>query len=318
MPVFRIQHITRYEYDRPVKESVSHIRIFPIADHRQQILQEELIITGSPAVDVFLDYYANRVADFSVLPPHQMLTIDSRIVVKIPDELPELSGTALLTDLQAFTDKDIRLFWLAQPEQIERQQQIEDMIASLQLAGMSITNIAALCCAYVYKNFTYTRGITNVETTVDEILDHRSGVCQDFAHLLLQMLRTLGIPARYVSGYICPNKSGMRGEGATHAWIEYFAGADGWLGLDPTNNIMAGPHHVRLAVGRDFGDCSPVKGTFKGIARQKLSVYVSVGYEDGHVFESENDVQMHTIEAEGTEPWQDVLIAAQQQQQQQQ
>jgi transglutaminase-like putative cysteine protease len=175
--------------------------------------------------------------------------------------------------------------------------------------------IANGCCAYIYQHFQYQKGITTVETTIDEILEHRSGVCQDFAHVLLQMLRTLGIPARYVSGYICPNKSGMRGEGATHAWIEYYLPGYGWVGLDPTNNVFAGPYHVRLATGRHFGDCSPVKGTFKGLAHQNLSVFVSVGYEDGHVFENLNDVQQEEMEIEGTLPWQDELIAQQQQQQ---
>lgn len=318
MPVFRIQHITQYEYNRPVKESISHIRIFPIADDRQQIFQEDLFITDNPTVDLFLDYYGNRVGDFSVLTPHTRLTIDSRIVVKIPDEMPPPPLPVMPDALQTYLDKDIRLFWLAQPEQISDNHMLHTMLSEMQLQDKPVDEIARVCCNYIYKEFTYKKGITDVETTVEQILEHRSGVCQDFAHVLLQLLRIKGIPARYVSGYICPNKSGMRGEGATHAWVEYFAGPNGWLGIDPTNNVAAGPNHVRLAVGRDFGDCSPVKGTFKGIARQKLSVYVSVGYEDGHTFESVNDVEMHSVEVEGIEPWQDALLAAQQQQQQQQ
>lgn len=89
----------------------------------------------------------------------------------------------------------------------------------------------------------------------------------------------------------------MRGEGATHAWVEAWIPQLGWTGIDPTNNVWATTHHVKLAVGRHFNDCSPVKGTFKGLARQTLSVYVSVGYEDGHVFEELNDVQMVVTES---------------------
>ncbi|RYZ28125.1 MAG: transglutaminase family protein, partial [Sphingobacteriales bacterium] len=140
--------------------------------------------------------------------------------------------------------------------------------------------------------FKYIKGITNIETTVQEILELRSGVCQDFAHVMLEILRSLGIPSRYVSGYICPNKNGMRGEGATHAWIEAWIPGNGWTGIDPTNNVWVTNHHVRLAVGRNFNDCSPIKGTFKGPARQSLSVYVSVGYEDGQTFEEMNPVRM--------------------------
>ena len=100
--------------------------------------------------------------------------------------------------------------------------------------------------------------------------------------MLLVMLRMLGIPSRYVSGYICPNKNGMRGEGATHAWVEAYIPYYGWLGLDPTNNCIANELHVRLAVGRNFCDCSPVKGSYKGTSKHVLHVGVSVSYEDGH------------------------------------
>jgi transglutaminase-like putative cysteine protease len=141
-------------------------------------------------------------------------------------------------------------------------------------------------------------------------------VCQDFAHVLLQLLRTIGIPSRYVSGYICPNKNGMRGEGATHAWVEAFIPAYGWAGIDPTNNVWVTNHHVKLAVGRNFNDCTHMKGTFKGISRQTLSVYVSVGYEDGHVFEEINDVQMKVTEFAITADQLAKEEAAQQQQQQ--
>jgi transglutaminase-like putative cysteine protease len=113
---------------------------------------------------------------------------------------------------------------------------------------------------------------------------------------MLQMLRTINIPGRYVSGYICPNKNGMRGEGATHAWVEAWIPGYGWAGIDPTNNIWVTNNHVKLAVGRNFNDCTPIKGTFKGPARQKLLVYVSIGYEDGKTFEDKNNVAMQPQE----------------------
>jgi transglutaminase-like putative cysteine protease len=127
-------------------------------------------------------------------------------------------------------------------------------------------------------------------------MEHKSGVCQDFVHLMLQILRTMKIPGRYVSGYICPNKNGMRGEGATHAWVEAWIPAYGWAGIDPTNNVWVTNNHVKLAVGRNFSDCSPIKGSFRGPAKQKLLVYVSIGYEDGHIFEEKNNVLMQPQE----------------------
>ena len=133
----------------------------------------------------------------------------------------------------------------------------------------------------MFENFTYQKGITTVETTLDEIWKIKSGVCQDFAHILLVLLRSVKIPARYVSGYICPNKNGMRGEGATHAWVEAYIPFYGWLGLDPTNNCIVNENHVRLAVGKNFTDCSPVKGTYRGTSNHTLEVAVTVSYEDG-------------------------------------
>jgi transglutaminase-like putative cysteine protease len=109
---------------------------------------------------------------------------------------------------------------------------------------------------------------------------------------LLQLLRTAGIPSRYVSGYICPNESGLRGEGATHAWVEIYSPKQGWLGIDPTNNIWTMDNHVKISVGRNFSECTPIKGTYKGFATHTLSVSVSIGYEDGNNFEEINDIQL--------------------------
>jgi transglutaminase-like putative cysteine protease len=138
----------------------------------------------------------------------------------------------------------------------------------------------------VYLNFEYIKGVTTVETTLDEVWKLKAGVCQDFAHILMVMLRLLKIPARYVSGYICTHSSAMRGEGATHAWAEAYIPDYGWLGIDPTNNCVANETHVRLAVGRSFPDCSPVKGVYKGSSGHKLEVSVSVDDENSPAYDN--------------------------------
>jgi transglutaminase-like putative cysteine protease len=148
---------------------------------------------------------------------------------------------------------------------------------------VSVYTAVSQLTEYVYKNFNYIKGITTIETTLDEVWDLKAGVCQDFAHILLVMLRLLCIPARYVSGYVCPHDNNLRGEGATHAWVEAYIPFYGWLGLDPTNNCLVNDLHVRLAIGRNFSDCSPVKGTYKGTSKQSLEVGVSVSHEDGLV-----------------------------------
>ncbi len=132
---------------------------------------------------------------------------------------------------------------------------------------------------YVFTNFKYIPNITTVTTTLNEVWNLKAGICQDFAHLLIAMLKLANIPARYVSGYICPNKNGMRGDGASHAWVEAFLPNYGWVGIDPTNDCLAEDKHVRVAVGRDYNDICPVKGAFTGnSSHQTMNVSVSVSY----------------------------------------
>jgi len=291
MAIFSIHHITRYEYTRPVKESLNQIKIHPFINDGQEILQHELIISGQPDLHLFLDYWGNRTGIFTVAEAHKALTIESKLLVRtIEKEPPRVNTTGSAEWI--IPGNELLLTELSQPENINNQEEIISIIEKIQKENTSHAEIIRQCSEYVYQKFRYIKGITDYETTVDEILEHKSGVCQDFAHVLLQILRTIGIPSLYVSGYICPNKNGMRGEGATHAWVEAWIPDYGWAGIDPTNNIWVQGNHVKLAAGRNFNDCTPVKGTFKGSGRQQLSVYVSVGYEDGHVFEEMNNVTM--------------------------
>jgi len=299
MAVFKIVHITKYKYNWPIKESINEVRLFPYNFDNQDVLQFQLLITNSPYVEISKDYYGNRVGNFNNLEAHEEITIESRMLVRVNHSLkiPEIDPTTV-EDLAQEKEKSIFLQRLCFPETIAKQKKINLILKKIYHPDKSIIAIAQECNQYVFKHFTYTKGITNIETTVDEILEIRKGVCQDFAHVLLQLLRTVGIPSRYVSGYICPNESGLRGEGATHAWVEIYTPKQGWLGLDPTNNIWTMDNHVKLSVGRNFYDCTPVKGTFKGFARQTLSVCVSIGYEDGRQFEEINDVQLQEITVE--------------------
>lgn len=298
MSIFKIQHITKYEYDRPIKESVNEIKIYPANIPAQKIIEHELKITGGPEIFTFQDYWGNKTGNFNLLSQHQDLVIESRLIIEtepnILGEFPTKSIENTTIDLN-----DLQLLQYTRGSAVSEKSFLESVLLSIYTPDKSIAALAIACSEFIYKNFTYIKGITTIETTVDEIIAHRAGVCQDFAHILLELLRTMQIPARYVSGYICPNKNGMRGEGATHAWVEFFIPDFGWVGIDPTNNALVGNHHVKLAVGRDFTDCTPIKGTFKGPAYQQLSVFVSVGYEDGMVFEEINNVQLEksTIDA---------------------
>ncbi len=319
MPEYHIKHITRYTYASPVIDSANQVMLFPISDLQQEVKKHDLLITQHPSVEVFTDYFGNQVGIFSLIKPHTELRIQSKIhVITSEVSLPEDETPAdaqwenLSVIREQFPYMDFMLL-----ENFDAHDEVMALTRDMITADTTPFAAAVKMSAFVFENFEYKKGVTSVETQVDEILKLKAGVCQDFAHVLLVMLRLSGIPARYVSGYICPNKNGMRGEGATHAWIEAFIPGFGWAGIDPTNNVWATNHHVKLAVGKDFNDCSPVKGTFKGPAKQLLSVFVSVGYEDGHVFEDVTNVPLQKFESDNKDVYfpEDPFEEQQQQQQ---
>jgi transglutaminase-like putative cysteine protease len=300
MPIFKIHHITRYEYDRPVKESMNNILIYPFQSKEQETLQHELSITGNPEVFTYNDYWGNKAGSFNLLPPHRELVIESKLLIRTLTPTQAAIPATTLADIGDFASS-IELIELLRVSRVKSIDVLSMYTEELFDPRKTVAQLVEDTCTFIFQHFTYIKGITNIETTVDEILEKKAGVCQDFAHVMLELLRMMGIPSRYVSGYICPNKNGMRGEGATHAWVEAFIPGYGWAGVDPTNNVWVSNHHVKLAVGRNFQNCSPIKGSFKGPARQALSVYVSVGYEDGETFEALNNVQLEK-QAQGEVP----------------
>lgn len=282
MPRFFIHHVTKYTYPEPVRDSANQIMLYPIKDANQEVQSQRIAITGEPFVEQFVDYYGNESGSFMNIAPHTGLRIDSNIVVitkpiKFPLDEVEIEKQwehlIEIKNIVPFIDFIKQEFFTALPE-------VKQIADSGFYKSVSVYVAVQQLNTYVYENFKYIQGITNVETTLDEVWKLRAGVCQDFAHMLLVMLRLLNIPARYVSGYVCAHGNTLRGEGATHAWVEAYIPFYGWLGLDPTNNCIVNDGHVRLAIGRNFSDCSPVKGTYKGTAKQTLEVGVSVSYED--------------------------------------
>ena len=327
MPEFKIQHITKYSYDSQVRDSANKIILFPIVDIYQDVLKHDLIITGNPQIDTYVDYYGNEVGSFTYTDPHNMLVINSQVSVNThPRPLPTDDVDSITQWDELYSIKYIVPYidFLKQ-EYFEGLSELFPIVEGERQTNDTPYRAALKFTEYVYKNFEYIKGVTTVETTLDEIWALKAGVCQDFAHLLMVMLRLVGIPARYVSGYICPNRDGMRGEGATHAWAEAYLPGYGWLGLDPTNNCIANEMHVRLAVGRNFSDCSPVKGVYKGSARHILEVSVSVGYEDESSLPQEKDIftvstfptpEKTTVSRNSYERYMEIIQQQQQQQQQ--
>lgn len=282
MPEFEIQHITRYIYEGLVRDSANQVILFPIKDAYQDVLKQELHITGNPVVDTHIDYYGNEVGSFTYSEPHTQLTINSKVTVSTKHRaLPvnDIFPGQQWDDLKRLQYMVPYIDFLKQ-EYFDGLSELEKIVDEQRSTEDTPYQLALRFTQYVYDNFEYIKGVTTVETKLDEIWKIRAGVCQDFAHILMEMLRLVNIPARYVSGYICTYKNGLRGEGATHAWAEAYIPDYGWLGIDPTNNCIANETHVRLAVGRNFTDCSPVKGIYKGPSGHRLEVAVSVDDEN--------------------------------------
>ncbi|MBU2949125.1 transglutaminase family protein [Tamlana agarivorans] len=278
MPTFYIKHITEYNYSDSVYDAASQMMLHPIQDAYQNIPSHTLSITNNPTIETRKDFYGNTVGTFMIIEPHTQLSIISEVeAVTFEKSLPEDQAPL---EQQWDTYKQLKnnpLFMdFLDYKPFDGSHEITNLIESKGLRRTTPFKASMALCDYVFNNFKYIQGITNVDSNLNDIWTLKAGVCQDFSILLIQLVRMLDIPARYVSGYICPNDDNSRGEGATHAWVEVYMPFYGWLGLDPTNNVIANQFHVRLAAGRNFKDCTPVKGVYSGQAEEDLFVKVEI------------------------------------------
>lgn len=288
MPAYKIKHLTRYTYASTVIDCVNQIMLYPIADKLLDVKKHEIKITHNPDAEVFTDFFGNQVGVFSVLKPHTELLIESTAEVvthAIFFPMDEASAEEQWNNLKALKSEVAYMDFLTH-ETFPSYDEMKNVVNSVINYSEKPLKNALVLSEYVYNNFIYQKGVTSIETPMQEVWKLKAGVCQDFAHILLIMLRMIGIPARYISGYVCPKADGVRGEGATHAWVEAYIPFYGWLGLDPTNNCIVSDGHVRIALGRNFSDCTPVKGTYKGSGDHKLEVTVNI--ENGNPKNNEN------------------------------
>lgn len=287
--------MTKYTYSGNVIDGANQIRLYPFNNEFQKVVSQKITINGNPSVTTYQDFYHNIVGTFMLITPHNFLSIESDIEVNTqPVVFPEDKAKPeeqwqLLESLK----EDILFMDYLKFITFDGTPDIRKMIASKNKSLITPYKVALEFCEFIYNNFKYIQGITNVDSKLDQVWELKAGVCQDFTNILLQMVRMMGIPARYVSGYICPGDSKTRGEGATHAWIEVYIPFYGWLGLDPTNNLVASEHHVKVAVGRNYNDCTPVKGVYRGQVKDSLFVKVHVSTTKNH-----NDISIDESDSE--------------------
>lgn len=269
-----ITHTTLFEYDVEVVESVLDARLGPRTDEHQRWDRFDLRTTPTGAIHRYSDGFENAAWLLSVARPHRSLevTTASEVVTLLTDpfQLPRLKPSGL--DAGALADH-LQPTPLVPLDDASRALADPHRPASAEGAFAAAQSLMHL----VHGRISYRPDVTTVATAAPEVLRSGSGVCQDLAHVLLGLLRSNGIPARYASGYIVKSQGAdapPHGTGASHAWVEAFTPTHGWRGLDPTNDVIASEHHVKMALGRDYRDVPPTRGSYRGEATERLTVTV--------------------------------------------
>jgi len=285
---YRVTHVTTYSYEEIVSIGHNEVRLEPRSTPRQRRPVTALAIEPTPAVIATeLDYFGNPTTFFTVQEPHSRMVLTARSDLELAAARP-LEQEPLLPweELRENLRTDLSPAGLAAFEMVFASPlvpcdaEFAAYAAESFEPGRSIFAAARELTERIHADFVYEPGATSVTTPVREVLERRRGVCQDFAHVALACLRSLGLPARYVSGYLhtrpAPGKPHLVGADASHAWVSVYCGADGWIDFDPTNDLVATDHHVTLAWGRDYGDVAPIKGVILGGGEHTVEVAVDV------------------------------------------
>jgi transglutaminase-like putative cysteine protease len=315
---YSIRHCTRFRYSAAVSESLMEARMHPRTEETQRCLTFQLSVSPKARVTSYRDYLGNTIHHFDVPGHHtELMIVAESLVDSLPRIGPGQLGPEAWQELDALVaDGD---FWemlapshFAQPSDLLR-----ELYSALGVERRSdpLSLLLELNGA-IYDWFDYAPKSTRVDSPIDDALQTRQGVCQDFAHIMLALTRELRIPCRYVSGYLYHGSTNLdrSSEGATHAWVEAYLPRLGWLGFDPTNNLVASERHIRTAIGRDYADVPPTRGVFKGQAHSELAVSVRVAPSDS-MPEMEDEFRLSGDWSTFLEQGIDDLEQAQQQQQ---
>lgn len=276
MKRFKIEHTTGFKYDREVVASYNEARMLPERSDRQTVFSAALDITPRGSSHEFTDFFGSHPVMFEVLEPHRELLINAVSVVEVRPT-GEADTTASWDALTVAAHSDLELTDAS--TQTRRTTPPSDLakFAKKIAAEFGPHETALRVCKFIFDSVKYQHGVTGVNSIATEAWSARVGVCQDFAHLALGALRSVGIPARYVSGYLHPKlepEIGDRAVSESHAWIEWFAGE--WFGYDPTNDTAITQRHIVVGHGRDYDDVPPLRGVYSADCTSELFVSVHI------------------------------------------
>ena len=284
---YRVRHTTTYAYSNAVSVCHNELHVCPRQRRRQTCAFHELLVfPEATLVSRSVDYFGNPVTFFTVQEPHQALTMTANSVVEVvPVEAPAVAASPAWEDVRDAVRGDRSAAGLQACQFVFDSPYVAAGGDLQAYAAPSFTPRRPLLEAVwdlterIHSGFTYDPDATAVNTPLDDVMRHRRGVCQDFAHLQIGCLRALGLPVRYVSGYLVTRPSApdaLVGADASHAWLSVYCPGQGWTDVDPTNNLWPSDRHVTVAIGRDYGDVSPIKGVFLGGGDHTMEVVVDV------------------------------------------
>ena len=280
---YAIRHLTRYRYNRPVWQSMMEVRMHPLSEVTQRCFTFRLQVNPRARIFTYQDHLGNQVHHFDLPQHHRELSIvaDSLVNIEPPSPLPAVLPFDSWSVLERQISDGDHWPMLLPSHYARGSAQLDDLARELgvdQVNGRDPLTLVQEVSVGIHQAFAYVRKSTAVNSPIEASLTTRQGVCQDFAHIMIAMVRRLRIPCRYVSGYLyhSDQNKDRSADGATHAWVEALLPGFGWVGFDPTNNLMAGSRHIRTAVGRDYSDVPPTLGTMKGRAETELQVRVRV------------------------------------------
>lgn len=275
-----VNHKTEYIYPEPVCNSVNELRLTPRSSRRQTLESNLLTILPACRLKHYEDLNLNLVHYFEIPNPHNRLVINSRIIVNTSAgvDYTNLPYGFLHTDLDKCKFLEECHPYLQNSSLVEITPEAWKQALDCKGDSQDVFQTSYSIMEYVFRHYKYQSDETSVTTHANEVLRLKVGVCQDFAHAMVAMCRSLRIPARYVSGYFYDASRGtrLRGSEASHAWVEVYIDGFGWIGLDPTNNKVADDTYIVLATGRDYKDVAPVKGSYFGASQSAMSISVRV------------------------------------------
>jgi transglutaminase-like putative cysteine protease len=272
----RIAHTTGFEYDGKANTSFNEARLTPLTLPGQIVAHSRVEVSPTPWAYTYRDYWGSQVTAFEVLDPHHSLTVTASATVHT-DRSPQPGPTMSWADMRNDTVADVHTEYLAMPERVAPTDDLVVLAREIAVASANPGEAAREVCALIYREVKYLSGSTTVDAFAAHSWAERAGVCQDVAHIAIGALRSIGIPARYVSGYLHPRPDPVVGDpvsGESHAWVEWWD--DGWRGFDPTNDTEPGDRHVIVAQGRDYNDVKPLSGIFSGSGTSSMFVDVQV------------------------------------------